>query len=262
LALVTGASAGIGEAFARAYAARGFDLALVARRAERLEALAAELQAAHGVQTLVIPADLAIWDAHVPVLDAVAKAGRQVDVLVNNAGFGIAQSFNGVPWERQRDFLMTLVVSACGLAYGAIPGMSERRWGRIVNVASLAAFSPGAAGHTLYPAAKSFALKFSQSLDAELRDKGIKVTAICPGFTRTEFAEANGTQHLMDQAPRHFWQTSAEVAEAAIAANEAGKVVVVPGWHNKLAAALMQALPDSLLSALIRRGAAKYRLED
>ena len=262
LALVTGASAGIGEAFARAYAAKGFDLALVARRAERLQALADELKERHGVQVLVIPADLAVWEAHLPVLERVAKAGRQVEVLVNNAGFGVPQSFTGAPWERQRDFLMTLVVSACGLAYGVIPGMTERGWGRIVNVASLAAFAPGASGYTLYPAAKSFAVKFSQALDAELRDKGIMVTAVCPGFTKTEFAAASGAQHLMDQAPRRFWQSSEQVAQAAIAANEAGRVLVVPGWHNKLAAGLMQLLPDSLLSALIRRGAAKYRLKD
>ncbi len=172
------------------------------------------------------------------------------------------QNFTGVPWERQRDFLMTLVVSACGLAYGVIPGMAERGWGRIVNIASLAAFAPGAAGYSLYPAAKSFAVKFSQSLDAELRDKGVKVTAVCPGFTQTEFAKASGTQHLMDQAPRRFWQTPGAVAQEAIAANEAGKVVLVPGWHNKLVAALMQALPDWLLSALIHLGGAKYRVED
>ena len=262
LALITGASAGIGEAFARAYAAHGLDLALVARRADRLEALAAELRAAHGVQVLVIPADLSVWEAHPAVLEAVAKAGRHVDVLVNNAGFGVPQSFTGAPWERQRDFLMTLVVNACGFAYGVIPGMAERGWGRIVNVASLAAFSPGAAGYTLYPAAKSFAVKFSQSLDAELRGKGVKVTAICPGFTQTEFAAASGTQHLMDQAPRRFWQTPEAVVREAIAANEAGKVVVATGWHNKLVAGLMQMLPDSLLSALIRLGGAKYRIED
>ncbi len=183
-------------------------------------------------------------------------------MLVNNAGFGIAQAFTGVPWSRQRDFLMTLVVSACGLAHGVIPGMAERRWGRIINVASLAAFSPGASGHSLYPAAKSFAVKFSQSLDAELRDKGVLVTAVCPGFTRTEFAAASGTQELMDKAPRRFWQTPEAVVRTAIAANEGGRVVVVPGWHNKLAAFMLQALPDALLSPLIRRGAAKYQLKD
>jgi short-subunit dehydrogenase len=262
LALVTGASAGLGEAFARAYAARGHDVALVARRVERLEALAEELRADHDVMVLVIPADLSLWEAHRPILQAVTDAGRHVDVLVNNAGFGIAQSYVGVPWERQRDFLMTLVVNACALAHEVIPGMVARSGGRIINVASLAAFAPGAAGHSLYPAAKSFAVKFSQALDAELRDKGIRVTAVCPGFTKTEFAAANGTQHLMDQAPRHFWQTADQVVQTTIVANEHGRVVVVPGWHNKLAAALMRCLPEGLVSAMIRSGAAKYRLED
>ena len=234
----------------------------MARRADRLQALAAELSSAHGVEALVLPADLSVWEAHVGLLKAVADQGRSVDVLVNNAGFGIPQSFTRVGWERQRDFLMTLVVNACGLAHGVIPGMIERARGRIINVASMAAFSPGAAGHTLYPAAKSFAVKFTQSLDAELRDKGIKATAICPGFTLTEFAEAAGTQHLMDQAPRRFWQTAEEVVATAIEANERGRVVVIPGWHNRLAASLMRYLPESLVQGAIRRGAAKYQLED
>jgi len=262
LALITGASAGIGAAFARAYAARGHDLALVARRADRLEALAAELSTAHGVEAFALPADLSVLDAQTAILAAIAARGRTVDVLVNNAGFGIAQSFTGVPWERQRDFLMTLVVNACGLAYGVIPGMIERSGGSIVNVASLAGFAPGAAGHTLYPGAKSLMIKFSQALDAEYRAKGLRVTAICPGFTLTEFAQVNGTQALMDQAPRRFFQTAEEVVAIAIAANARGKVVVVPGWHNKLAAGLLRYLPESLVGAVIRRGAAKYHLED
>jgi len=262
LALVTGASAGIGAAFARAYAAKGHDLALVARRADRLEALAAELSAAHGVEAFALPADLSVLEAQAPILAAIAARGRHVDVLVNNAGFGIAQSFTGVPWSRQRDFLMTLVVNACGLAYGVIPGMVARGGGAIVNVASLAGFAPGAAGHTLYPGAKSLVIKFSQALDAEYRAQGLRVTAICPGFTLTEFAEVNGTQAVMDEAPRRFFQTADEVAEIAIAANAQGKVVMVPGWHNKFAAALLRYLPESLIGAVIRRGAAKYHLED
>ncbi len=149
LALITGASAGIGVAFARAYAARGYDLALTARRADRLEALAAELSAAHGIEAFAIPADLAVFEAHKAVLGAVAARGRTVDVLINNDGFSIAQSFTGVPWDRQRDFLMTLVVNACGLAYGVIPAMVGRGSGAIINVASMAGFAPGVAGHSL-----------------------------------------------------------------------------------------------------------------
>jgi uncharacterized protein len=261
LALVTGASAGIGEAFARAYAAQGFDVVLVARRVERLEALAGELAAAHGVEAIVLPADLAAWEAHKPILQAVADLGRHVDVLVNNAGFSIAQSFAEAPWERQRDFLMTLVVNACGLAHGVIPGMVTRRSGAILNVASLAGFAPGVAGHTLYPGAKSLAISFSQALAAELRGSGVRVTAVCPGFTQTEFAQANGTKSVMDEAPRRLFQTPEQVVRAALAANARGQVVIVPGLHNKIAAIALRYLPQPLVIAILGPASAKYHLE-
>ena len=262
LALVTGASAGIGEAFARAYAARGYDLALVARRADRLEALAAELVAAHGIEAFAIPADLALFDTHKPVLLAVAERGRHVDVLVNNAGFGIAQGYTGVPWERQRDFLMTLVVACCGLAYGVLPGMAERGRGSIINIASLAGFSPGVKGNTLYPGAKSLMIKFSESLAAEYGPQGVKVTALCPGFTTTEFASQAGIQEIMDKEKRQLSQTAEEVAAIGIKANERGRVVVVPGLHNKIAAVLLKRLPEALVRAIIASASAKYLLED
>ena len=262
LALITGASAGIGAAFARAYASRGYDLALVARRAERLEALGAELAAAHGIEAFAVPADLAAFGIEDKVLAAVAARGRVVDALVNNAGFSIAQSFVGAPWERQRDFLMTLVVSACGLAYGVIPGMVERRRGSIVNVGSLAAFAPGVAGHSLYPGAKSLSVKWSQALAAELKGTGVRVTVTCPGFTLTEFAQANGTKAVMDQAPRRLFQTPEQVVTATLKANDRGQVVVVPGLHNKVAAAVLRCTPEPLLIAILGRASAKYHLED
>jgi short-subunit dehydrogenase len=262
LALITGASAGIGMAFARAYAAKGYDLALSARRLDRLETLAAELRGEHGVEAFSVPADLSLFEAHKTVLGAVAARGRAVDVLVNNAGFSIAQSFTGVPWDRQRDFLMTLVVNACGLAHGVIPAMAARGSGAIINVASLAGFAPGVAGHSLYPGAKSLMISFSQSLDAELRGRGIKVTAVCPGFTLTEFAQANGTQGQMDAAPRRLFQTADQVVQAAIAANARGQVVVVPGLHNQIAAALMRYLPAALVRSVLTRASAKYHLGD
>ena len=262
LVLVTGASAGIGAAFARAYAKRGHDLALVARRADRLESLAAELSSSHGIEAFALPADLSLFEAHAPVLRAIAERGRCVDGLVNNAGFGIAHSFTGVPWERQRDFLMTMVVNACGLAHGVIPGMVARGHGRIINIASVAAFSPGVAGNSLYPGVKSLAIKFSQALDAEYRARGLRVTAVCPGFTKTEFGAVAGVQHVMDAEPRAFSQTADQVAEIAILANERGRVVVVPGWHNRLAVALMRGLPEPLVRAIIGAASAKYHLGD
>jgi hypothetical protein len=261
LALVTGASAGLGAAFARAYAARGLDVALVARREARLQALAGELRDRHGIEALVIPADLSGWEAHVQVIDRVEAADRHVDVLVNNAGFGIPQSFASVPWTRQRDFLMTMAVNACGLAYDVIPGMVSRRSGAIINIGSMAAFSPGVAGNSLYPGVKRLMVTFSQSLDAEYRAAGLKVTVVCPGFTETEFAQQAGIHEIMQQEGRMFSQTPETVVEATIRANERGKVVVIPGWHNRLAAALMRGLPEPLVRRIIAAGSAKYHLD-
>jgi uncharacterized protein len=262
LALITGASAGIGAAFARAYARRGLDVALVARRADRLEALAKALTESHGVAAFAIPADLSVPEAHVPILAALAARGRQVDVLINDAGFGIARTFTGVPWETQREFLMTMAVAPCALAYAVLPGMAARGFGRIVNVASVAGFAPGVAGNTLYPAVKSLMIKFSQSLDAEYRAKGIFVTALCPGTTASEFAVRAGYQDKLASAPRAFSNTAEEVVDAAIRGNEAGRIIVIPGWHNKVAVALMGVLPEKLVRAAINAGAAKYLVEE
>jgi short-subunit dehydrogenase len=259
LALITGASAGLGAEFARAYAARGHDLVLVARRRDRLEALGGELAKAHGVQATAIVCDLGGWEAHKIVLDALGERAGAIDVLVNNAGFSIAEEFDAVSWERERGFLMTLIVSACGLAHGVIPGMKARRSGAIINLASLAGFAPGVAGHSLYPAAKSFAIKFSEALQAELDGFGIKVTASCPGFTRTEFHLANGTQAQMDAAPRFFWQSAEAVVRGTLAANDRNQTIYVPGLHNKLAAWGLQNLPHALVRDIIRKGAEKYR---
>ena len=261
LALITGASAGIGAAFARAYAARGYDLALVARRADRLQALAVELAAAHEIEAFAVPADLAAFEAHLAVLQAVTDRGRVVDALVNNAGFSIAQSFTAVPWARQRDFLMTLVVNACGLAYGVVPGMVARGRGAIVNVGSMAAFAPGVAGHSLYPGAKSLMVTFSQSLAAELKGTGVRVTVTCPGFTLTDFAQANGTKAVMDTAPRRFFQTADQVVAETLAANDRGQVLVIPGLHNRVAAMVLRHTPLGLLNAILGRASAKYHLE-
>lgn len=261
LALVTGASSGIGEAFARALAARGHDLALVARRADRLEALAAELQRDHGVEALALPADLSVLGACGTVLKEVAAHGWEVDVLVNNAGYSIAQSFNAVPWKAQQDFLMTLVVNACGLAHGVIDGMVARGGGRIIATASLAGFAPGVAGHTLYPGAKSLMMSFSQALDAEYRDQGLRVTAVSPGFVHTDFAAANGTDVAMSGAPRRLFLTPEQVVAAALKANDRGQVIVVPGWYNALAAGLMRILPQSLVRRALMKGSARYHLD-
>jgi short-subunit dehydrogenase len=260
LALVTGASAGIGAAFARAYAERGVDVALVARRRDRLEALAGELRAAHGVEAHVIAADLSKPEPQASVMAALEDLGRHVDILVNNAGFGIPRIFTDAPWAEQRDFMMTMALAPVALAYAVIPGMVARRWGRIINLASIAGFSPGVAGNTLYPGVKGSMIRFSQALDCEYRAQGLRVTALCPGFTETEFADQAGFGAILDRQPRTFSQTAEHVAAVGVKANEAGRVIVIPGWHNCLAVALMRALPEPWVRSAINAGAAKYRL--
>ncbi len=261
LAVITGASSGIGEAFAHAYAKRGIDLCLVARRLDRLEALAKILVDAHGIQAFAVQADLSKPEATEVVVQALAKHGRSCDILVNNAGYSLPQTFLGTRAQQQTDFVAVLVTSVVSLTHAVLPGMVQRGFGRIINVASMVAFSSGAAGHTLYPAAKSFIVKMTQSLSAEVADKGVLLTAICPGQTESDFAKANGTDQLVAKSGL-YKQTAEEVVRIAIAANEAGKEVVVPGWPNKLAVAFMKILPDSLTAALIRPQAKKFALPD
>ena len=257
--LITGASAGLGAQFARAYAARGMDLALVARRVGRLQALGAELTGAHGVRVQSIGQDLAEPAAEAKVL--AAMEGRPVATLVNNAGYSIPQSFAAAPWAAQRDFLMTLVVSAAGLVHGVLPGMLQRGEGGIINVASLAGLGPGMAGHTLYPAAKAFAIRFSESLAEEYGARGIKATALCPGFVRTEIGQANGTQGAMDAMPSWLFQDAAPVVETAIREHEAGRLIVIPGAHNQASAALFRLLPWWMVRRIVRAGSRGFHLE-
>jgi uncharacterized protein len=257
LAVITGASSGIGLAFAKAYAARGCDVCLVARRLDRLEALATEIEATDRVTAYCVTADLSLPDAYQNVVEALKAHNRHADILVNNAGYSLAHEFLATSEQQQRDFVQVLVTSVVSLTHALLPSMVARGYGRVINVASMVAFSSGAAGHTLYPAAKSFVVKMSQSLAAEVGHRGVNVTAICPGQTASEFAAANGTKELIEKAGL-YQQSPEDVVATAITANEKGKEVVVSGWPNKLAVALMRLLPDSWTAALIRPQARKY----
>jgi uncharacterized protein len=260
MAVITGASAGIGEAFAQAFAARGCDVCLVARRLDRLEVLAKQLESKHSISAMCVQADLSDPMAFEKVVAGLSAHGRECDILVNNAGYSLAHEFLSTTQVQQRDFVQVLVTSVVSLTHALLPGMVSRGYGRIINVASMVAFSPGAAGHTLYPAAKSFIVKMSQSLAAEVGDKGVNITAICPGQTASEFAAANGTQELVGKSGL-YTQTAEAVVKTAIAANEAGQEVVVPGWPNKIAVAIMKLMPDNLVAAIIRPQARKYVLD-
>ena len=257
LALVTGASAGIGAAFARLYASVGYDLVLTARRKDRLEALAAEQRAAHGVRAMTIAADLARPGAVDLILGEIAGAGATIDVLVNNAGYGLP----GTTWEAQAAALQLMLTAPLELSHKLLPGMVERRWGRILNIASLAGFAPGGRGHTTYAAIKSALIKFSQSLHEELEGTGVHCTAVCPGLTYSEFHDVNGTRERVSQAPARFWQTAEEVAEAGYHASEHNRAVVVTGSTNKLIAGLAKITPDPLAMEITKGLQKKYRGE-
>jgi hypothetical protein len=261
LALITGASSGIGAAFAAAYAERGCNLVLIARRADRLEARGAELAAKHGIAAHPFACDLADPESASQIAVWLAAKGLSPDILVNNAGFSIAHTFLASRWDQQRDFIQLQLTTAAELCHHLMPAMVARRWGRVVNIASVVAFSPGAKGHTLYPAAKSFLVKMSRSLAAEVKEHGVHVTAVCPGQTESEFADANGTRSLVARAGM-LTQKPEDVAAAGIRASEAGREVVITGLHNKIAAAAMKLLPDSLTAAIIRPQAAKFALPD
>ncbi|MGI8841725.1 MAG: SDR family NAD(P)-dependent oxidoreductase [Caulobacteraceae bacterium] len=255
LALITGASSGIGAAFARLYASHGYDLAVTARRADRLERLADQVRLGHGVEILIAPADLADPGAADAVLGQIAAHGRTVDALINNAGYGIPGPYAAAAWEDQRAFLQVMLTAVCELTHKALPGMVERRFGRVVNVASLAGLVPGAAGAALYGAAKAFLVSFSQALHAETRGAGVHVSALCPGFTYSEFHDANGTRAAVGQrAPPWMWLGADEVAAAGYEAAEANRPICVPGAPNQAIAAIARLLPAEWGMALMARG--------
>ncbi len=258
-ALVTGASAGIGEAFAEALAARGADLILTARRTDRLNALGDRLRTAHGVEALVIAADLSRPEAPEDIAAQVAAAGKSVDILVNNAGYGQGGHFEDAGWPVHRDFIELMVTSYVRLAHLFLPGMQARAYGRIINVASVAGLIPGSAGHTLYGAVKAFLVSFSQSLAAENAGKGVHVSALCPGFTKSEFHDVNNTRSLVSALPAYMFMDAAPVAEGALDAVERAHVVYVPGLWNKFVITLIRLLPRPWGAALVLRQSAKFR---
>ena len=249
LALVTGASAGIGAAFARTLAALGHDLALTARRLDRLEALAAELRAQHGVEVLTLAADLADPGAPARLADALAAEGLKADVLINNAGYGLPGGFGGNSWADQAAVLQVMLTAPTELAHRLLPSMLSRRHGRIVNVASVAGMTPGGVG--LYGPIKRYLISMSQSLHMECAGTGVHVSALCPGLTWSEFHDVNGMREPLNRAtPPWLWMDAAAVAEAGLAAVEKNQPVCVPGLVNKVIAGLARHLPEHWIMAM------------
>jgi len=246
-ALVTGASSGIGETFARRLAARGDDLVLVARREDRLRALADDL-ASSGVDVEVLVADLTTEEGLTAVEHRLTSATEPVDLLVNNAGFGTSGPFAEMALERELEMVELNVVALVRLTRAALDAMVERGAGAIVNVSSLASFQalPRTA---VYAATKAFVTSFTEALAEEGRGSGVRLQALCPGMTRTEF-HAVGSWDV-DWLPGIAWQSSEKVVDASLAALESGRVVVIPGLVNKLAATASWLLPRKLVTVLV-----------
>jgi short-subunit dehydrogenase len=259
LCLITGASAGIGAAFARVYASQGWDLVLTARRTDRLQTLATELRTAFSVQVWVFTADLADPEAVDALVADIATTGRTVDALVNNAGYGLPGLYAQTDWPDQRTFLQVLLIAVCDLTHKLLPGMIERGFGRVINVASLAGLVPGMPSHTLYGPTKSFLIKFSQGLHLETLDSGVHVTALCPGFTYSEFHDVNGTRAQMAGVAPIMWLDAETVAKAGYAAVEANRAVCVTGWPNRIIGTLVKLLPEDWVMAQMRRVARRMR---
>ena len=258
-ALITGASSGIGEAFAEEFAAHGFDLVITARREDRLRAVADRLEQRHRVRVLVFVADHARRDTPERLCAEIASRGLTIDVLVNNAGYGVAGKFVASPWERHDDMLQVMVTGLAELTHRLLPGMLERGYGRIINVASLAGLVPAPAGHTLYAASKALVIKFSEALSHEVRSRGVHVTAVCPGFTYTEFHDVLGTRDQMNKLPSWMWMDSPTVARQGFEAVMAGTPIYINGRANRTIALLVRYLPQRLVKVISRRFGRSYR---
>lgn len=245
-AVVTGASSGIGAAFARRLAADGHDLLLVARRRERLAVLARELSERHGTNATVLAEDLATTAG----IDRAVRAlgdGPAPAFLVHSAGFGTRALFAELEPGTPRAMNLVHVVAPVELVRAVLPGMLAARRGRILLVSSLGGFFT-TARYTTYSATKAYLNMFVEGLHAELAGSGVRVQAICPGLTRTEFLDTPAyAEFKYQQVPAPFWMTAEQVVDRALAARE---TLVVPGWHNRL---LVHAIQAPLLGPALRR---------
>lgn len=249
-ALVTGASSGLGADFARDLAARGANLVLVARREELLRQLQQEIVAAHNVKVDTIALDLAAGDAPQRLYDQLQAAGVQIDILVNNAGLGLYGEFLDIPWEREHNMLELDIVTLVHMTKLFAHEMAKRRFGYVLQVASIGAFQPSPT-YASYSAAKSFVLSFGEALAYEFRKHNVKVTVISPGVTKTEFLQVAGQEPSMYQ--RFAMMDSPTVTRQGIEAMLRGQTSVVPGLFNAVTAFSTRFMPRQLAAAIAHR---------
>jgi short-subunit dehydrogenase len=238
-ALVTGATVGIGESFTRLLAHNGYNIVLVARDLPRLQERAKALESTFGIETTVIQADLATDAGCKTIEDFIAN--NQIDVLINNAGFGINKAFTMSQLDAEQQLLDVLVRTPMRLMHVALPGMKERNKGVIINVSSVAGWIAGGT----YSASKSYLTVLSESLHTELSSTNVKVSALCPGFTRTEFHQRG--RMSMKALPTFMWLNSDKLVAAAWKDAVAGKAVSVPGWQYQLLTFVMRNAPRPMV---------------
>lgn len=248
IALVTGASSGIGAELARGLARRGHNVGLVARRRERLEELAASLG---DVRAEVLPCDLEDASSRDDLASRVEQLGLEVEVLCNNAGFGTYDDFASLDRERELSEVRTNVEAVVDLTGRWLPGMVSRRRGAVLNTASTSAFQP-IPGNATYAASKAFVLSFSEALHTEAAGSGVTVTALCPGPVKTEFQEVSDAEDFAAKLPKPLWVDAPDVAEKALRGLERGARVVTPGVGNRVSGALSRATPNAVLLRVLR----------
>jgi short-subunit dehydrogenase len=249
-ALVTGASSGIGRDLARLFAADGHDLVLVARRAEELEALAGELSQRHRIRATTLATDLGSAGAHDRIHAELAHRGIEVDVVVNNAGFGLSGAVAELPLDRQLAMIQVNVTALTALTRMFLPSMLQRNRGGVLNVASTAAFQPGPL-MAVYYATKAYAQSFTEAVADEVQGTAVKVTCLCPGPTVTGFADAAAmSQSNLFQGKT---MTSGEVAQAGYEGWKRGDILVVPGRSNRMGMLMVRLAPRAVVRRIVRR---------
>lgn len=259
LALVTGASSGIGRDFSRLLAAKGLDLLIIARREDRLLELKAELETAYDVAVHPLTVDLADGDADDRMYAEVQRINQPLKWLVNNAGYNFTGRFDENLLEDYETFNKVMMSSPVALTHKLIPNLKAAAPAYIVNVASIAAFLPGTPGAGVYPASKAFLKSFTEMLAAELKQYQINATASCPGVTKTEIFDAMTDSSATEKVKNMPGMSSLVVAQQAIDAAEKGTVVIVHGLPNKILAYMLRVLPLPLSRYLVSRA---YGLED
>jgi short-subunit dehydrogenase len=239
-ALVTGASSGLGEAFARHLAARGANLVITARRTERLESLAKELDEKHQVKTTVVALDLGKTGSPNELFQKTEGAGSTIDVVINNAGFGTQDRFVDIPWERTAEQIQLNVGSVVELTWLFARAMSARKGGHILNVASIGAYTPSP-DYAAYSASKAFVRDFTEAVAYEMKGTGVRLCSLCPGLTATEFHKVAG--HKLPASMKMVTMSAERCARIGLDALFAGRRNIVPGWYNKLQMFLLRFMP-------------------